>query len=58
MTLNKGNLPVTQGVRDVARDYLQKWSTVKADLQKIKTQDVAAVNALIKTTGLPELYMP
>ncbi|MFC4220208.1 WD40/YVTN/BNR-like repeat-containing protein [Flagellimonas marina] len=53
-----GNLPVNEGAKEVARDYLQKWSTVKADLQKIKTQDVATVNALIQSTGLPELYVP
>jgi photosystem II stability/assembly factor-like uncharacterized protein len=53
-----GNLPVNEGTKEVVRDYLQKWSMVKADLQKIKTQDVAAVNALIQGTGLPELYVP
>ncbi|WP_036385096.1 hypothetical protein [Muricauda sp. MAR_2010_75] len=56
--IGRGNLPVTQGTRDVARDYLKKWDGLKADLQKIKTQEVTAVNALIKTTGLPELYTP
>ncbi|MEZ4810894.1 MAG: glycosyl hydrolase [Allomuricauda sp.] len=56
--IGKGNLPVTQGMRDVTRDYLQDWSALKTDLQQIKTQDVAAVNALIQSAGLPELYVP
>ncbi len=56
--IGKGNLPVTQGVRDVSRDYLNVWSGLKTDLQKIKTQDVAAVNTLIKNAGFPELYLP
>ncbi len=57
-SIDQGNLPVTQGVRDVARDYLGQWSQLKLDLQRIKTQDVAQFNVLLQGAGLPELYWP
>lgn len=54
----KGNLPVTQGTRDVTKDYLQQWSTLKSSLQNIKTKEVSKYNQLLKDTGLPEIYWP
>ena len=54
----KGNLPVTQGTRDVAKDYLQQWNALKSSLQGMKTTDVARYNQLLKDAGLPELYWP
>ena len=54
----KGNLPVTQGTRDVAKDYLQQWSTLKSSLHSIKTKEVSTYNTLLKSSGLPELYWP
>ncbi len=54
----KGNLPVTQGTRDVTKDYLQQWSALKSSLQGIKTNDVSKYNQLLKDAGLPELYWP
>ncbi len=57
-SIGKGNLPVTQGVRDVSKDYLQQWNTLKSSLQKIKENDISPYNALLKNAGLPELYWP
>lgn len=54
----KGNLPVTQGVRDVAKDYLQQWNDLKGSLRTIKDNDVEKYNTLLKAEGLPELYTP
>lgn len=54
----KGNLPVTQGTRDVAKDYLQQWATLKSNLQDIKTQNVSKYNELLKNEGLPKLFWP
>jgi len=57
-SIGKGNLPVTQGVRDVSKDYLQQWRGLKSDLADIRASDVAAYNTLLKAAGLPELYWP
>jgi len=56
--IGQGNLPVSQGMRDVTRDYLAQWTALKGELQHIKTQDVAQYNMLLQGAGLPELYWP
>ncbi len=56
--IGKGNLPVTQGTRDVSKDYLQQWDTLKSSLQNIKNTEVATYNELLKGAGLPALYWP
>jgi hypothetical protein len=56
--IGKGNLPVTQGVRDVRVDYLQQWETLKSSLQRLKNTNVTNYNKLLKDAGLPELYWP
>ena len=56
--IGKGNLPVTQGTRDVSKDYLQQWSTLRSSLQDIKIKKVLEYNQLLKNAGLPELYWP
>jgi photosystem II stability/assembly factor-like uncharacterized protein len=56
--IGQGNLPVSQGMRDVTRDYLAQWTALKGELQHIKAQDVAQYNTLLQGAGLPELYWP
>ncbi|MGB5553518.1 MAG: glycosyl hydrolase [Flavobacteriaceae bacterium] len=56
--IGKGNLPITQGVRDVTQDYLQQWEVLKRSLEQIKNTDIATYNTLLKSNGLPELYWP
>ena len=56
--IGQGNLPVSQGMRDVTRDYLAQWTALKGELQQIKAQDVAQYNTLLQGAGLPELYWP
>ncbi len=56
--IGQGNLPVSQGMRDVTRDYLAQWTALKGELQHIKAQDVARYNTLLQGAGLPELYWP
>lgn len=56
--IGQGNLPVSQGMRDVTRDYLTQWTALKGELQHIKAQDVARYNTLLQGAGLPELYWP
>ena len=56
--IGKGNLPVTQGVRDVSKDYLKQWDKLKSELNTIKSKEVPEVNQLIASTKLPQLYLP
>ncbi len=56
--IGKGNLPVTQGVRDVTKDYLGQWRTLEANLQSIKSEHISKYNAQLKSAGLPEIYWP
>ena len=56
--IGKGNLPVTQGTKDVTKDYLQQWSTLKSSLQNIQNEEVLEFNKLLKAEGLPALYWP
>ncbi len=56
--IGKGNLPVTQGTRDVTEDYLQQWQALKSSLNTIKGSEVAKYNKLLEAAGLPELYWP
>ena len=57
-SISKGNLPVTQGIKDVSRDYLIKWNGYAKELETIKSQDVKSYNVLLKQAGLPEIYWP
>ncbi|MDC0008273.1 glycosyl hydrolase [bacterium] len=54
----KANLPVTQGTRDVTKDYLQQWEVLKKSLQSLKNTDIANYNTQLKTASLPALYWP
>eukprot|EP01093_Parvamoeba_rugata_P003496 TRINITY_DN1460_c0_g1_i1.p1 TRINITY_DN1460_c0_g1~~TRINITY_DN1460_c0_g1_i1.p1 ORF type:complete len:524 (-),score=102.86 TRINITY_DN1460_c0_g1_i1:212-1783(-) len=54
--IGKGNLPVTQGTREVSKDYLNQWNTLRSNLQNIKTVKVLEYNQQLKNAGLPELY--
>ncbi len=56
--LGGGNVPVTQGSKDVTRDYLLKWKGIAAELQVIKSRDISSYNATLKGAGLPEIYLP
>jgi hypothetical protein len=52
------NVPVTDGVRDVTRDYLAVWGAIQQELQVIKGQDIPAFNQVLREAGLPEIYLP
>jgi hypothetical protein len=52
------NIPVTQGVRDVERDYQVEWAGYEAELQRILSDDVAEYNRILREAGLPEIYVP
>ncbi|MDP2956175.1 MAG: hypothetical protein Q8N53_07125, partial [Longimicrobiales bacterium] len=52
------NLPLSQGMRDVTRDYLAIWDGLETRLQAIRSQDIPAFNAVLQRAGLPALYLP
>lgn len=56
--IGKGNLPVSQGVRNVSKDYLDQWNVLKSELEEIRTKDISEFNGLLERTELPMLYMP
>jgi hypothetical protein len=56
--ISGANIPVTQGVRDVARDYRAEWAGYEAELQRILSEEVAAYNRVLREAGLPEIYVP
>ncbi len=56
-TLGGGNVPVNEGTKLVAKDYLLEWEGVDTELQAIRRQNIPAFNKLLKAAGLPEIYM-
>jgi hypothetical protein len=57
-SIGKGNLPVTQGTREVTADYLKQWANLKASLMNLKIKEVSSYNQLLDASGLPEIYWP
>jgi len=56
--LSNGNVPVTEGTKEVTKDYLQEWRGIERELQSIKTQNIPAFNELLSEAGLPMIYLP
>jgi hypothetical protein len=56
--MSGANIPLTQGVRDAATDYLAAWAELEADLQVVKRRDIPAFNEVLERAGLPTLYLP
>ncbi|MDC6405631.1 MULTISPECIES: WD40/YVTN/BNR-like repeat-containing protein [Maribacter] len=57
-SIDKGNLPMTPGVRDVSADYLAQWAALKTRLSDIRQKEVPEMNTKLEQAGLPELYWP
>jgi hypothetical protein len=56
--MGDGNVPVTQGTKDVTKDYLEKWKVFKDELEKIISEDVNNYSDVLKGAGLPEFIYP
>lgn len=50
------NIPVTDGVKEVATDYLAVWSAYQVDLEALKDR-IREFNGELRAAGLPEIYM-
>ena len=56
-TLSGGNVPVNEGTKAVAKDYLVEWKSVESELQGIWNKEIPALNKLLNANGLPQIYM-
>ena len=56
--MGTSQLPLTDGFKDVSRDYLGNWDGHRATLARIKEQDVAAFNAVARDAGVAEVRIP
>ncbi|MEQ8424369.1 MAG: hypothetical protein RIA63_06645, partial [Cyclobacteriaceae bacterium] len=56
--MGDGNVPVTQGTKDVTKDYITEWKNIEAELQVIKDQDIKNYSDILKGAGLPEFIYP
>jgi photosystem II stability/assembly factor-like uncharacterized protein len=56
--MGTSQLPLSDGFKDVARDYLGTWDGHRATLERIKGQDVAAFNAVARQAGVAEVRIP
>lgn len=52
--MGDGNVPVTQGTKDVTQNYLEKWQKLKIELKDIITKDIKNYNKLLSGAGFPE----
>ena len=51
-------IPLTDGFKDVTRDYLRIWDGFSADLARINGRDIDAFNAIAKIAGVAEVHIP
>jgi photosystem II stability/assembly factor-like uncharacterized protein len=56
--MGDGNVPVTQGTKDVIKDYLAEWKVYKDELEKIISEDIDNYSDVLKGAGLPEFVYP
>ncbi len=56
--MGDGNVPVTQGTKDVTKDYLEKWKIFKNELEKMINEDINNYSDILKGAGLPEFIYP
>ncbi len=56
--MGDGNVPVTQGTKDVTMDYLGKWQKLRTELEKTISDDINNYSKLLKGAGLPEFIYP
>ncbi|CAK9041999.1 Dispase autolysis-inducing protein [Durusdinium trenchii] len=56
--MGTSELPLTNGFRDVTRDYLNVWGGYRTELATINAEDIAAFNTAARTAGVAEVYIP
>lgn len=56
--MHGADVPLTDGFRDVSRDYVGIWNSFKAELEALKLKDIAAFNVAAKAAGVAEISLP
>ena len=56
--MHGGDIPLTNGFRDVTRDYLKVWDGYSEQLERIKDEEIPAFNALAEEGGASPLRIP
>ncbi len=56
--IGDGNIPVTQGTRDVTKDYLEIWNGYSKELDQLKNVNIEAFNKILLSHELPMIYVP
>ena len=56
--MHGSDIPLTDGFRDVTRDYLAVWAQYDAELTRISTEEVAAFNEIANAAGIAALRIP
>lgn len=56
--MSGADIPVNKGMSEVAGIYMAEWVGAKAEYEGILSNDVPAFNAAMRSTGLPEVYVP
>ena len=56
--MHGSDIPLTDGFKDVTRDYLAVWAQYDAELTRISTEEVAAFNEIANAAGIAALRIP
>ncbi len=56
--MHGSDIPLTEGFRDVTRDYLAVWAQYDAELTRIRTEEVAAFNDIANAAGTAAVRIP
>lgn len=56
--MHGSDLPLTDGFKDVTRDYLDVWSGYSAQLMRIRGAEIAAFNAVAEAGGASTIKIP
>ena len=56
--MHGSEIPLTQGFKDVTDDYIAVWNGYEAELNRIKSEDIAAFNALAENAGVARIVLP
>lgn len=56
--MGSSQIPLTQGFKDVTRDYLNVWDGYRAELEEITGDKIAAFNRVAQAAGIAEVHIP
>ncbi len=54
--LDMYDLPMSDGIKEVSKKYLNEWQALKVELEKIKNEDIKEFNKKMKVSDFPILF--